>query len=263
MTIKIVHALPLILLASSLPAYAQTKQEILEQEQQAFLNPQPPTAPSSLDTEQDKFLRAKLPVEQKLEPEITPAVVAQPLPYDAASPQIALALPPSQDGFLHRLQPGSERLLYPLVHPVAITSVFGWRTHPIFGGPRFHAGIDLGAPVGSPILAALTGTVVTADWMGGYGNAVLMQHGAGLRSLYGHLSRPMVRSGQGVQQGAVIGLSGSTGNSTGPHLHFELRHLTGGEWVAFDPGHDLKAAQRELASALQTLRTRQVSAAPY
>lgn len=106
MTMKFVLALPLLLVASSLPAHALTKQEILEQEQQAFLNPQPPIAPSSLEAEQDHFLRAKLPVEQKPQPqysmearenpqpaaqpeataqrEFTPAAVAQPLPYDAA-----------------------------------------------------------------------------------------------------------------------------------------------------------------------------------
>ena len=170
-------------------------------------------------------------------------------PISTAPPKIAFALPPSLDGFLHRLQLGTERLLYPLVHPVAITSIFGWRTHPIYGGARFHAGIDLGAPIGSPVLAAFTGTVVSSDWMGGYGNAVLLQHGAGLRSLYAHLSESLVRPGQVVMQGTVIGLSGSTGNSTGPHLHFEMRRLSSGEWVAFDPGSDLKAAQSQLITA--------------
>jgi hypothetical protein len=102
----------------------------------------------------------------------------------AAVPQIAFALPPSLDGFLNRLQLGAEQMLYPLVHPVAITSVFGWRTHPIYGGARFHTGIDLGTPIGSPVLAAFTGTVISADWMGGYGNVVLIRWIAiALRSL--------------------------------------------------------------------------------
>jgi murein DD-endopeptidase MepM/ murein hydrolase activator NlpD len=279
MTIKIVLALPLILLASALPAYALTKQEILEQEQQQFLNPQPSAASGSLEAEQNHFLKAKLPVVSESQPQSQPeqstAARWHPQPVarpevspqlgmtPAAVPQIAFALPPSLDGFLNRLQLGAEQMLYPLVHPVAITSVFGWRTHPIYGGARFHTGIDLGTPIGSPVLAAFTGTVISADWMGGYGNVVLIQHSDGLRSLYGHLSRPMVRPGQVVHQGTVIGLSGSTGNSTGPHLHFEMRRLTGGEWVAFDPGNALKVAQQQLASALQTLKDRQVSAAPH
>ncbi len=180
-------------------------------------------------------------------------------PISNFQPKIAFALPLSLNRFLNRIQLGAERLLYPLINPVQITSIFGWRTHPISGTTRFHAGIDLGAPIGTPVLATFSGQVVSADWMGGYGNTVLLQHGAGLRSLYAHLSESLVRPGQVVMQGTVIGLSGSTGNSTGPHLHFETRRLTGGEWIAVDPGTDLKAAQQQLSLALQYLKQRQAS----
>jgi murein DD-endopeptidase MepM/ murein hydrolase activator NlpD len=179
-------------------------------------------------------------------------------PISNSQPKMAYVLPPSLDGFLG-IQLGTERLLYPLINPVQITSVFGWRTHPISGKTRFHAGIDLGSPVGTPILAAFSGQVISSGWMGGYGNAVLLQHGTGLRSLYGHLSRLMVRPGQFVMQGTVIGLSGSTGNSTGPHLHFEMRRLSIGEWVAFDPGAWLKGAQQQLAMAMQQITRLQAS----
>lgn len=174
-------------------------------------------------------------------------------PIPNFQPKIAFALPLSLDGFLNRIQLGAEKLLYPLINPVPITSVFGWRIHPISGTTRFHAGIDLGAPIGTPVLATFSGQVVSADWMGGYGNAVLLQHGAGLRSLYAHLSESLVRPGQVVMQGTVIGLSGSTGNSTGPHLHFEVRRLTKSEWIAVDPENELRVAQKELASAIKNL----------
>jgi murein DD-endopeptidase MepM/ murein hydrolase activator NlpD len=98
-----------------------------------------------------------------------------------------------------------------------ITSGFG----PRWG--RMHQGIDIGAPTGTPIHAADGGTVVTAGWLGGYGNAVIIDHGGGRATLYGHQSRLGVGVGQSVGRSAVIGYVGSTGNSTGPHLHFEVR----------------------------------------
>ncbi|HEY9828764.1 MAG TPA: M23 family metallopeptidase, partial [Stenomitos sp.] len=147
---------------------------------------------------------------------------------------------------VERLLQRAETLLYPLISLVPVTSGFGWRTHPIFGNARFHAGIDLGAPSGSPVLAVFSGKVVAAEWLGGYGNAVVLEHQSTLRSLYAHLNKSLVAVGQVVPQGAVIGLSGSTGNSTGPHLHFELQRLESGQWVAFDPSRGLRAAQEQL-----------------
>jgi len=93
----------------------------------------------------------------------------------------------------------------------------------VLGTQRLHAGVDFGAPSGTPIVAAAAGTVVSAGWQGGYGNAVIIDHGGGEATLYGHQSRLAVSSGGSVRRGQIIGYVGSTGMSTGPHLHFELR----------------------------------------
>ena len=116
---------------------------------------------------------------------------------------------------------GTGRMTQPSNGP--ITSNFGWRIHPILGTGRFHAGTDFGAEHGSPILAADSGTVIFAGWYGGYGNAVIVDHGNGLTTLYGHASELYVVEGQAVRQGQMIATVGSTGLSTGPHLHFEVR----------------------------------------
>lgn len=105
----------------------------------------------------------------------------------------------------------------------SVTSEFGYRVHPIFGTRRLHAGIDLGAGSGTKILATKGGTVISAGPYGGYGNAVVIAHGDGLSSLYAHQSKIAVSAGESVDRGEVIGYVGSTGQSTGPHLHFEIR----------------------------------------
>ena len=116
--------------------------------------------------------------------------------------------------------------LFVLPIPTArLSSSFGPRIHPIFGTARLHAGMDLAAPTGTPIGAAALGTVVTAGVLGGYGNAVVLDHGGGLSTLYAHQSAIAVSVGQVVEPGQVVGLVGSTGYSTGPHLHFEVRVL--------------------------------------
>ncbi len=102
-----------------------------------------------------------------------------------------------------------------------ITSGFGFRFHPILGYSRMHQGMDFGAPTGSPILAAAAGRVNFAGWHGGHGNYVRVAHSPRLETAYGHMSRILVRPGQMVAQGQTLGLVGSTGLSTGPHLHFE------------------------------------------
>ena len=105
-----------------------------------------------------------------------------------------------------------------------ITSGFGYRTDPITGATAFHSGLDLGSPCGTPIKAAGTGVILTAGFNdGGYGNMTLINHGNGLSTLYGHQSSIIVSEGQSVTQGQVIGYVGSTGKSTGCHLHFEVR----------------------------------------
>jgi len=104
-----------------------------------------------------------------------------------------------------------------------ITSPFGWRSNPFGGGPEFHQGLDIAAPAGTTVTAAATGTVIMAQWYGGYGNYILIDHGGGYSTGYGHLSAMYVSAGQSVQRGQAIGAVGSTGESTGPHLHFEIR----------------------------------------
>ncbi|MFR2404534.1 MAG: peptidoglycan DD-metalloendopeptidase family protein, partial [Eubacterium callanderi] len=119
----------------------------------------------------------------------------------------------------------------------SITSYFGGRDSPGGIGSTNHMGIDIGASEGTPIYAALPGTVTTAGWYGGYGNAVIIDHGGGMQTLYGHMSAVGTSPGMNVMPGQVIGFVGSTGNSTGPHLHFSV--LQDGQWLdplAFFPG---------------------------
>ena len=104
-----------------------------------------------------------------------------------------------------------------------ITSPFGWRSNPFGGSPEFHQGLDIAAPTGTTVAAAAGGTVIMAQWYGGYGNYILIDHGGGYSTGYGHLSAIYVSSGQTVTRGQAIGAVGSTGQSTGPHLHFEVR----------------------------------------
>ena len=105
----------------------------------------------------------------------------------------------------------------------AIGSEAGWRFHPILHYTRCHAGADIGAGSGTPIHAVDSGTVISAGWSGGYGNFTVISHGNGVTSGYGHQSSIIVSSGQHVSRGQVIGYVGSTGLSSGPHLHLEAR----------------------------------------
>lgn len=106
---------------------------------------------------------------------------------------------------------------------VSLTSRFGARAAPLAGASRLHPGLDLAAPYGSAVVARSPGLVVAAGWAGGYGNCVVIDHGDGVQTRYGHLSRIVVRVGQHVDPGALLGAVGSTGLSTGPHLHYEVR----------------------------------------
>lgn len=116
---------------------------------------------------------------------------------------------------------GTGMFAYPSDAPTS--SPFGWRMHPVLGYRRFHAGLDFAASYGSTIRAADSGTVIFAGWYGGYGRAVIIDHGKGITTLYGHTSQLYVSEGQAVQRGQAIAAVGSTGLSTGPHLHFEVR----------------------------------------
>jgi murein DD-endopeptidase MepM/ murein hydrolase activator NlpD len=173
------------------------------------------------------------------------STVAYDIPLASALPQIP---------YTGAIAANPGGMMFPLSVPSSITSLFGWRVHPITGDRRFHAGTDLGAAMGTPILAAATGQVEIADWVGGYGLTVILNHTSAQQTLYGHMSEIFVQPGQVVQQGTVIGRVGSTGNSTGPHLHFEVRHLTSQGWVATDPGIELETALSQLIKATQTAR---------
>ena len=117
---------------------------------------------------------------------------------------------------------GDGTLIWPTPSCTVTNSAYGYRVHPIYGTVKFHAGEDIPAGYGAEILAAASGTVVTAGWVSGYGNYTVIDHGGGLMTAYGHQSSFAVSVGDVVAQGQVIGYVGSTGNSTGPHLHFEV-----------------------------------------
>lgn len=118
----------------------------------------------------------------------------------------------------------------PAIQPVLnknltrMASGYGWRIDPIYHSRRFHAGMDFTAPIGTNIFATGNGIVASAGWKQGYGNCVQISHGYGYVTLYGHMSAIKVRAGQSVKRGDVIGLVGSTGKSTGPHLHYEVHY---------------------------------------
>jgi len=131
-----------------------------------------------------------------------------------AAAGIAGTIPPQRSG-------APSHLDWPVTG--TITSPFGWRQNPFGGGPEFHPGLDIAAPMGTTVTAAASGTVIMAQWYGGYGNYILIDNGGGISTGYGHLSAIYVTVGQYVQQGQAIGAVGSTGYSTGPHLHFEVR----------------------------------------
>ncbi|GGN03710.1 peptidase M23 [Thermus composti] len=147
---------------------------------------------------------------------------------------------------LSEIAPALERTLeverslplgFPLRAYEGVTSYFGMRENPFGPGVEFHDGLDFSAPYGAPVHATGSGVVVQAGWMGAYGLAVLLDHAEGYETLYGHLSRIAVRPGQRVERGQLLGYVGSTGRSTGPHLHYSVyRH-----GVAVDPRPYLEA----------------------
>ncbi|NEO83492.1 MAG: peptidoglycan DD-metalloendopeptidase family protein [Spirulina sp. SIO3F2] len=124
---------------------------------------------------------------------------------------------------------GTGQLIAP--HAGEVTSLFGPRRHPVLGGKRLHTGVDFKGSYGSPVKAADSGVVIFANWYGGYGKTVAIAHGDDLTTLYCHLNAITVVEGQPIRRGELIGEVGSTGLSTGPHLHFELRQ----QGKAIDP----------------------------
>lgn len=141
---------------------------------------------------------------------------------------------------------GDKQMLFPLIAPSTISSLFGSRVHPVTGQVRFHQGTDLAAPEGTPVVAAFSGRVEIAGWLGGYGLIVVISHGDTHETRYAHLSEVLVKVGQEVKQGNVIGLVGSTGLATGPHLHFEIWQKMREGLVAIDPTPQLMLAMEQL-----------------
>lgn len=186
---------------------------------------------------------AVIPAPRAVKIQSAPSVIA--LPTATPAP-VSKSITPIDNGVTQ----SATTLTYPLQHLAPITSRFGWRTHPLTGNRRFHSGIDIGAPSGTPVVATGSGTVISAGWNGGYGKAVIIQHNDTQQTLYGHLSETSVQVGQTITQGTVIGLVGSTGNSTGPHLHFESRMPIDGVWSAVDPSQEIKYAGENLRRAM-------------
>lgn len=145
---------------------------------------------------------------------------------------------------------GDKKMLFPLIVPSVISSIFGERVHPITGQVSFHQGTDLAAPEGTPVVAAFSGRVEVAGWAGGYGLMVSITHGDTHETRYAHLSEVLVKPGQKIKQGTVIGLVGSTGMSTGPHLHFEIWKRMQDSLVAIDPTQQLILAMENLQKYL-------------
>lgn len=166
-----------------------------------------------------------------------------------------IATPPKNLQAFNRNLPqtiAKGQIVYPLPEPVPVTSGFGWRRHPVTGVRRFHAGVDLGAAQGTPVIASRGGKVTVADRMGGYGLAIVTQQPDSKQdTLYAHLSQIYVRPGEKIQPGMIIGRVGSTGLSTGPHLHYEARQMTNSGWTAVNPGAQIEAARSRLVQARQ------------
>ncbi len=127
----------------------------------------------------------------------------------------------------------------------ALTSGFGMRNHPVLGGRRQHQGIDLAAPTGTPVYATADGVVGRADLYSSYGLFISLEHGASMETRYAHLSRLAVAAGDSVKKGDLIGYGGSTGRSTGPHLHYEVRV----EGLAVNPIPYMVESEAQLAYA--------------
>jgi murein DD-endopeptidase MepM/ murein hydrolase activator NlpD len=130
----------------------------------------------------------------------------------------------------------------------SLTSGFGMRTHPVLGGRRGHKGVDLAMPTGTPVYATADGVISKADWFSSYGLYISIEHGGKIQTRFGHLSRLSVASGQSVKKGDLIGYVGSTGRSTGPHLHYEVR-IAG---VAVNPIPYMHGSNRALTAQTET-----------
>lgn len=181
---------------------------------------------TNLESNIDAY-KSQYEAEQQQEAEIRNQIAAKVAALEAQ--QKAAAETAKKNGTTTTVTNGTGQFTWPVPASHTISSPFGYRVHPIFGTSKFHSGLDISAPSGTPIVAADSGTVVTAVYSSSYGNYVAISHGNGNSTLYAHMSRLAVSSGQSVSKGQVIGYVGSTGWSTGPHCHFEIR--VGGQLV--------------------------------
>ena len=166
------------------------------------------------------------PPSQTTPPETTPTKPTE--PGETTEPTQETTEPeettkPTEETKPQETKPAEESWALPIYY-TAFTSAFGYRTDPVYGGSAFHYGVDLAAPTGTPIYASRSGTVSTATYDGSCGYYVQINHGDGYRSIYMHMTHYVVSAGQYVSRGQVIGYCGSTGKSTGPHLHFGISY---------------------------------------
>lgn len=141
--------------------------------------------------------------------------------WEATARQLESFIRGQQKGGSSKSQADVKGMLWPVRG--RITSEFGWRVHPILKTKRYHSGLDIAVPQGTPVAAAAGGKVILSGWVGGYGKTVIIDHGGGISTLYGHNSSLLVKEGNVVRAGQIIAKAGSTGLSTGPHVHFEVR----------------------------------------
>ncbi|MFM1842657.1 MAG: hypothetical protein RLZZ490_1394 [Cyanobacteriota bacterium] len=252
---------PTVTAASSAPKSVAPKTAIAPRRQRiAVNNPSPvktrsPLRPVALDMAPKMAIGRAIGANQvfSLDPIVNRGIEIALAPLPEYSRSTSLYASPSNTE-----QSGTD-LSFPVAGINPITSAFGWRVHPISGQQRMHNGTDIGAPLGTPVIAAYSGTVAAAQWSGGYGLMVTLRHVDGTQeSRYAHLSEIFVEPGQEIAQGQVIGRVGSTGLSTGPHLHFEWRHLTNEGWVAVDAGPHLQYALANLMRAQNYAKAQEV-----
>ena len=172
---------------------------------------------NNMKTMQESYIKKLSAGEKKLQEQITA--------YKKEQAEIEAKIMEITNTIIPNIQYTGGEMLWPVAASgTVITSQFGMREHPIQGVTRQHTGLDIGgAPTGTPVVAAADGVVSYAGWLGGYGNCVMINHGNGVVTLYGHGSKIVASLNQEVKQGDTILEVGSTGNSTGPHLHFEVR----------------------------------------
>ncbi len=179
----------------------------------------------SIASEKEDTLQAKLDEKEALTKALEADIEKYKQVYEEARRQeeaLKASIAPELSKSSDTVKYTGGKFCWPAPSYTRISSPYGYRIHPIYKTRKFHSGVDLAAPGGTNILAAADGTVKMAGWNGGYGNCVIVDHGGGVSTLYGHARTLLVSKGQKVKRGQVIALVGTTGNSTGNHLHFEV-----------------------------------------